>query len=364
MENLVSNRWQGVRVFLTGHTGFKGGWLALWLARKGAIVRGYALDPSTSPSLFASARVADGIEDIRGDIRDRPSLDRAMREFAPDIVFHLAAQALVRLSYADPVTTYETNVLGTANVLESARTLPSIRAVIVVTSDKCYDNQESHESYRESDRLGGHDPYSNSKACAELICAAYRDSFFQIAGSHNPLIALATARAGNVIGGGDWSQDRLIPDLIRGFLASEPVLIRRPGAVRPWQHVLEPLAGYLLLAEHLLDGSGQFACPWNFGPYEDDAWPVQQIVDAMVLRWGDGASWVRDLAPSVHEANSLKLDASKARTQLNWTPRLRLHIALEWVVDWYRAWNAGADMHAFTRSQIAQYESLPPLHEN
>ena len=358
MEDMVKHAWHGVRVFLTGHTGFKGGWLAIWLASKGAIVRGYALDPSTAPNMFDSARVADVVEDMRGDIRDRQALDRAMREFAPDVVFHLAAQPLVRLSYADPIATYATNVLGTVHVLESARSVSSLRAILVITSDKCYENQEWHWGYRESDRLGGYDPYSNSKACAELVCAAYRSSFFSSSNSQHPDALLATARSGNVIGGGDWSMDRLIPDLVRGFLQSQPVLIRRPHSVRPWQHVLEPLAGYITLAERLLAGEQAFAAPWNFGPFDDDAWPVERIAETMAIRWGNGASWVVDRAPSVHEAGYLKLDASKARALLDWTPRLRLQTALEWVVDWYQAWNAGADMQAFTRNQIAAYESL------
>ena len=353
---MVTHSWRGVRVFLTGHTGFKGGWLALWLASKGAIVRGYSLDPSTSPSMFEAARVAESVEDIRGDIRDRETLDRAMREFAPELVFHLAAQALVRPSYADPVGTYATNVLGTVHLLESIRSLASVRAVVVVTSDKCYENQEWHWGYREQDRLGGHDPYSSSKACAEIVCAAYRSSFFS--SPEKAGVMLATARSGNVIGGGDWSQDRLIPDLIRAFMRSEPVLIRRPKSVRPWQHVLEPLAGYLTLAERLLAGETELAAPWNFGPLDQDAWPVERIADAMARRWGNGASWIADTAPSVHEAGYLKLDASKARAELGWLPQLRLNTALEWIVDWHQAWSAGSDMQAFTLKQIGQYEAL------
>jgi len=350
------NFWHNRRVFLTGHTGFKGGWLALWLASRGAIVRGYSLDPSTSPSMFEAARVAESVEDIRGDIRDRETLDRAMREFAPELVFHLAAQALVRPSYADPVGTYATNVLGTVHLLESVRSLASVRAVVVVTSDKCYENQEWHWGYREQDRLGGHDPYSSSKACAEIVCAAYRSSFFS--SPEKAGVMLATARSGNVIGGGDWSQDRLIPDLIRAFMRSEPVLIRRPKSVRPWQHVLEPLAGYLTLAERLLAGETKLAAPWNFGPLDQDAWPVERIADAMARRWGNGASWIADTAPSVHEAGYLKLDASKARAELGWLPQLRLNTALEWIVDWHQAWSAGSDMQAFTLKQIGQYEAL------
>jgi CDP-glucose 4,6-dehydratase len=352
---MVTRSWRGVRVFLTGHTGFKGGWLALWLASEGAIVRGFALDPSTTPSLFEAARVGETLEDIRGDIRDRETLDRAMRKFAPELVLHLAAQPLVRLSYADPIGTYATNVMGTAHLLESVRSIDSVRAVLVITSDKCYENREWHWGYRESDHLGGHDPYSSSKACAEIVSAAYRSSFFS---PESTGALLATARSGNVIGGGDWSQDRLIPDLVRGFLAQEPVLIRRPGSVRPWQHVLEPLAGYLTLAGRLLAGERQLADAWNFGPHDDDAWPVGRIAETMAMRWGSDASWIVDSAPSVHEAGYLKLDASKARAELGWLPQLRLNTALDWAVDWYKAWNAGSDMQAFTLNQIEAYKRL------
>jgi CDP-glucose 4,6-dehydratase len=356
VENLVSSPLAGRRIFLTGHTGFKGGWLALSLARQGATVRGYALGPSTEPSLFATACVGSLIEDVRGDIRDAAKLDQSMRDFAPEIVFHLAAQPLVRRSYLDPVGTYATNVLGTANVLESVRSLPSVRAVVVVTTDKCYFNQESLRPYRETDPLGGHDPYSASKACAEILCASYRSSFFSPESQERRNVALATARAGNVIGGGDWSEDRLIPDLIRGFVRGEPVPIRRPTAIRPWQHVLEPIAGYLLLAERLLAGDTTFAEAWNFGPLDDDAWPVERIANAMATRWGNGASWFQDGHESVHEAGILRLDSGKARAELSWQPRLRLDTALEWLVDWYRSWQGGADMQAFTLEQIAAYE--------
>jgi CDP-glucose 4,6-dehydratase len=358
MENLVNSPWKGARVFLTGHTGFKGGWLALWLAQKGATVRGYALDPSTTPNLFTSARIGEVIQDLRGDLRDREALSRVMHDFAPQVVFHLAAQPLVRQSYADPLGTYETNVMGTANVLEAVRTLPSVRAVVVVTTDKCYENREWHWGYRETDPLGGYDPYSSSKACVEILSAAYRSSFFNPAQLDGHGVALATARAGNVIGGGDWSEDRLIPDLVRGFLLGQPVLIRRPLSIRPWQHVLEPLAGYMALAEGLLARDTKFASGWNFGPWDDDAWPVEKIAAVMTERWGDGASWVVDSAPSVHEAGYLKLDSSKARAELGWRPRLRLKTALEWVVDWYQAANSGSDMQAFTLSQISSYERV------
>jgi CDP-glucose 4,6-dehydratase len=354
VEDVVNSAFAGRRVFLTGHTGFKGGWLALSLARLGASVRGYALDPSTEPSLFEVARIGQVVQDVRGDIRDAARLDQAMREFKPDIVFHLAAQPLVRWSYTDPVGTYATNVLGTAHLLESIRTMPTVRAVVVVTTDKCYLNREWQWGYRETDPLGGHDPYSSSKACTEILCASYRSSFFS-AEKVKHKVALATARAGNVIGGGDWSEDRLIPDLIRGFIRGTPVPIRRPLSVRPWQHVLEPIAGYLLLAEKLLAGDESFADAWNFGPWDDDAWPVERIATTMARRWGGEATWFRDGNPTVHEAGLLKLDSSKARAELGWQPRLRLDTALEWLVDWYQAWQSGTDMQSFTLKQIGAY---------
>ena len=357
--------WQGRKVFLTGHTGFKGGWLALWLASKGAIVRGYALDPATDPNLFTAARVASKTgaispeNDIRGDIRNSAALEPALRDFAPEVVFHLAAQPLVRSSYSDPIGTYETNVIGTARVLDAIRRTPSVRAVVSVTTDKVYENQETLRPYVETDPLGGYDPYSSSKACAEIVSAAYRQSYFPIAKLANHKVALATARASNVIGGGDWSQDRLIPDLVRGFLSGETVRIRRPHAIRPWQHVLEPLAGYISLAEHLLSANpAPYATAYNFGPFDDDAKPVGWIVEKMTAFWGDGASWVVDQEESVHEAGYLKLDASRARADLSWKPRLRLETALQWLVEWYRAWQSGADMNSFTLSQIEKYEAL------
>jgi CDP-glucose 4,6-dehydratase len=357
--------WHNKRVFLTGHTGFKGGWLALWLASKGAIVRGYALDPSTDPNLFTAAKIGSQIgaispeNDIRGDIRNPAALEPALHDFAPEVVFHLAAQPLVRASYADPIGTYETNVIGTARVLDAIRRTSSVRAVVSITTDKCYENKEWVWGYRETDPLGGYDPYSSSKACAEIVSAAYRQSYFPNAHLAEHKVALATARAGNVIGGGDWSVDRLIPDLVRGFLAGEAVPIRRPFAIRPWQHVLEPLAGYIALAERLLSSNpAPYATAYNFGPYDDDAKPVGWIVDKMTAFWGDGASWFLDEADHVHEAGYLKLDASRAHSDLGWRPHLHLETALQWLVAWYRAWQSGADMNAFTLAQIAAYEAL------
>jgi CDP-glucose 4,6-dehydratase len=368
MEDLVirSPFWHNRRVFLTGHTGFKGGWMALWLSSLCAHVRGYALDPATSPSLFADARIGALIEDVRGDIRDAARLDAAMQEFAPEVVFHMAAQPLVRLSYQDPIGTYETNVIGTARVLDAVRRTPSVRAVVSVTTDKCYENKEWIWPYRETDPLGGYDPYSASKACAEIVSASFRQSFFPVDQLHQPgghRVAIATARAGNVIGGGDWSTDRLLPDLVRGFLAGAPVPIRRPHAIRPWQHVLEPLHGYLKLAERLLiDGpeAARYATAYNFGPTEDDARPVAWIADRMTHFWGDGASWVLDEDPnSPHEATYLKLDASRARHDLQWTPQLPLETALEWLVRWYRTWQSAPEtMQSVSLAQIAAYQRL------
>jgi CDP-glucose 4,6-dehydratase len=357
MENVVKT-WQERRVFLTGHTGFKGSWLALWLSRLGAQIRGYALDPCTEPNLFNLASVGTVVEDIRGDVRDHAKLEASMTEFAPEVVFHLAAQPIVRRSYADPVGTYGTNVMGTVHLMEAIRKTPSVRAVVCVTTDKCYQNQEWIWPYRETDPLGGYDPYASSKACAELISAAYRSSFFAVARLHEHKVAVATARAGNVIGGGDWSEDRLIPDLIRGFRSGEPVLIRRPNAIRPWQHVLDPLHGYMMLAQELLKQNAQFASSYNFGPSDEDVWPVERIATKLVHIWGNGASWICDSVPSVHEDHVLRLDASKARVELGWKPRLKIEAALEWTMDWYRAWNQGDNMAEFTEKQIVEYEQL------
>jgi len=354
----VARTWQERRVFLTGHTGFKGSWLALWLSRLGAKVRGYALDPCTEPNMFNLASVGAVVDDVRGDVRDYAKLEAAMIEFAPEVVFHLAAQPIVRRSYADPIGTYATNVMGTVHLLEAIRKTSSVRAVVCVTTDKCYQNQNWIWPYRETDPLGGYDPYASSKACAEIVSAAYRSSFFPIDRLPEHHVALATARAGNVIGGGDWTEDRLIPDLIRGFLSGQPVLIRRPKAIRPWQHVLESLHGYLMLAGELLAQDAKFASAYNFGPSDEDIWPVERIATKLVDMWGNGASWIRDTVPGVHEDHILRLDASKARAEVGWKPRLRIEEALEWTMAWYRAWNQGEDMAEFTQQQIVEYDSL------
>lgn len=355
MEDLV-DIWKDRRVFLTGHTGFKGSWLSLWLAKLGAQVRGYSLDPSTDPNLFTAARVHSVVDDIRGDIRNYAKLEACMQEFAPEVIFHLAAQPLVRASYVDPISTYAINIMGTAHLLEAVRKTPSVRAVVVITTDKCYENKEWVWSYRENEPLGGYDPYSSSKACVEILTSSYRCSFFSSATYKQHGVAVATVRAGNVIGGGDWSTDRLIPDLIRGFLNGKPVEIRYPDAVRPWQHVLEPLSGYLMVAEKLLVGDSKYADAWNFGPYEEGAWPVCRIASEMVRRWGGGVEWVKDTGEHPHEATALRLDSSKAHFELGWRPILSMSETIDWIIDWFQGWKKEVDMHVFTRTQIERYE--------
>ncbi|WP_296505649.1 CDP-glucose 4,6-dehydratase [Rhodoferax sp.] len=343
--------WHGKRVLLTGHTGFKGSWLSLWLQSMGAQVVGYALAPPTNPSLFDVAKVSQGMTSIIGDIRDLVKLQAVFAEHKPEIVIHMAAQPLVRYSYQNPVETYSTNVMGTVHLLEAVRNSPGVKAVVNVTTDKCYENKEWAWGYRENEPMGGHDPYSNSKGCAELVTSAYRSSFFQ-----EKSIAMASARAGNVIGGGDWAADRLIPDILRAFEQNQPVIIRNPHATRPWQHVLEPLSGYLALAERLYTDGQTFAEGWNFGPTDDDAQPVQWIVEHMVSSWGNGASWQQDGGVHPHEANYLKLDISKAKARLGWQPRWTLQAALQASVDWHQQWLAGANMQAVTLGQINQYQ--------
>ncbi|MFT3735693.1 MAG: CDP-glucose 4,6-dehydratase [Rhodocyclaceae bacterium] len=346
--------WRGRRVFLTGHTGFKGSWLSLWLQQLGAEVTGYALPPPTKPSLFELAGVEQGMRSVMGDVRDAAALVSAMREAAPEVVIHMAAQPLVRYSYANPVETYATNVMGVVNLFEAIRQTPSVRAALNVTTDKCYDNREWVWGYRENEALGGHDPYSSSKACAELVTAAYRSSFFH-AGAERPL-AVASARAGNVIGGGDWAADRLIPDMMRAVAEARPVRIRNPHAIRPWQHVLEPLSGYLALVERLFADGEAFASAWNFGPREEDARSVGWIVERLVAAWGQGAAWEQEGTPQPHEAGVLKLDCAKARSQLGWTPRWTLAQTIDYIVAWHKAALAGDDMRSMTLAQINDYQ--------
>lgn len=348
--------WQGRRVFVTGHTGFKGSWLSLWLQSLGADVTGYSLDPPTQPSLYEVARVGTGMRSMIGDIRDLMALREEMQQARPEVVFHMAAQPLVRASYRDPVETYSVNVMGTVNVLEAVRATPEVRAVVCVTSDKCYENHDAALPFRESDAMGGGDPYSSSKGCAELVCSAYRRSFFEPSdGEVTPLVRLATVRAGNVVGGGDWAAERLVPDVVRAFERGETLRIRRPEAVRPWQHVLEPLRGYLLLARRLLDQEVDFAQGWNFGPAAEDVRPVQWVVERLSNLWGSGACWRSDPGPHPRESDWLALDISKARVRLGWEPRITLEEALEMVVDWHGLYRAGADMREATLAQIAAH---------
>ncbi|WP_313950704.1 CDP-glucose 4,6-dehydratase [Accumulibacter sp.] len=347
--------WKGRRVLITGHTGFKGSWLSLWLQGMGAEVIGYALPPATQPNLFEVAGVARQMVSILADIRDAERLGAAFARHRPEVVFHLAAQAEILPSYAHPAETYATNVMGTVNLLDAVRQTTGIRAVVVVTSDKCYDNRESGQAYREDDPLGGVDPYSSSKGCAELVTAAYRHSFFAPADHARHGTALATARAGNAIGGGDWSANRLIPDAIRAFLDRRPLQVRHPGAIRPWQHVLEPLAGYLMLAEQLHRQGPSFAEAWNFGPAEDSTHSVEQVLQVLVGIWSDGAAWTGDGTSHPHEAHHLRLDASKAIAALGWHPVWSLDSALRMTVDWYRAHSHDADMAAISRQQINDY---------
>ena len=352
------NFWCCKRVFLTGHTGFKGGWLSLWLSEMGAEVCGYSLAPSTTPSFYSVTGLANYIASgTIADIRDANRLQAAMAAASPDIVLHFAAQPLVRYSYAAPVITYAVNVLGTVNLFEAVRSTPSVKAVVNVTTDKCYENHEGNEPYQESEALGGYDPYSSSKACSELVTSTYRRSFLAAQG-----VAVATARAGNVIGGGDWSADRLLPDFLRAIDAGETLSIRYPDAIRPWQHVLDPLSGYLQLAEKLYAENPAFAEAWNFGPEEADSRTVEWLVDNLCTRV-PGARWRREEAPQPHEAGMLKLDSGKAKQRLNWRTRWTLEQALAQTVDWHLAWRKGADMRAFSLQQIAAYEMAMGAHE-
>jgi CDP-glucose 4,6-dehydratase len=360
MEGLVMSIefWEQKKVLITGHTGFKGSWLSLWLQTKGARVIGYSLPPPTNPSLFEMARIAEGMISITGDIRDFDHIKDTMAEHKPEIIFHMAAQSLVHPSYKHPVDTYSTNVMGTVNVLESVRQTDGVRVVVNVTSDKCYENREWAWGYRENEPMGGHDPYSSSKGCAELVTSAYRNSYFPPEKYHQHQVAVASVRAGNVVGGGDWAEDRLIPDIMNAILENRPVIIRNPHAVRPWQYVLEPLFGYLLLAKQLWVSGPEFSEGWNFGPNYLDAKPVLWIVEQLIDRWGEGASWTLDLAENPHENQYLRLDSSKARTMLGWSPKLDLSSALEWIVEWYHGYQQKTDLHRLTAEQIARYERL------
>lgn len=344
--------WKGKRVFITGHTGFKGSWMCLWLQNCGALLKGFSLAPITKPNLFTIGSIEEGMESEFGDIRNLEILKKSLVDFSPDIVIHMAAQPLVRFSYKNPVDTYNTNVMGTVNLLESVRFSPTTRAVINVTTDKCYENNEWVWSYRENEPMGGYDPYSSSKGCSELVTSAYRQSFF---GSQSN-VELASARAGNVIGGGDWSDDRLIPDVLKCFDQKKPVIIRNSLATRPWQHVLEPVAGYLSLAEKLYTQGSKYAEAWNFGPKDDDARSVGEVVDYLVKQWPSQASWIVDEDEQPHEAQLLKLDISKAKTELNWEPKWNLETTLNSIIQWHESWLDGSDMRLTTLNQIIDYE--------
>lgn len=350
--------WNGKHVFMTGHTGFKGGWLSLWLVSMGAKVTGYALSPNTTPKFFEVAKVEAGLEHSHiADIRDLENLQKVMAQARPEIVIHMAAQPLVHYSYANPVETYATNVMGTVHVLESIRALDCVRAVVIVTTDKCYENKERILGYSESEPMGGYDPYSSSKGCAELVTSAYRQSYFSVEKFDQHCVSIASARAGNVIGGGDWSEDRLIPDAIKAFEAKKPLMIRNPLATRPWQHVLEPLSGYLVLAQALYQEGTKFDGAWNFGPRDEDARSVKEVINLLMEKWKSTASWEQDQSEQPHEAHSLRLDCSKALNQLSWTPKWNLEQAIDKIIQWHGAHSQRSNMHDFSLQQIADYQN-------
>ncbi|NBC27276.1 MAG: CDP-glucose 4,6-dehydratase [Bacteroidetes bacterium] len=347
--------WNGRRVLITGHTGFKGSWLSYWLSKLGANVRGYSLEPSSAPNLFTVLGISECADSVIGDIRNSEALKRSIVEFKPEIVIHMAAQAIVMDSYKDPIETFQTNIIGTANLLEAIRDCGSVKAVVCVTSDKCYENREWDYKYREIDSMGGWDPYSSSKGCAELVIASYRRSFFRgVEGSHHA--AIASARAGNVIGGGDWSNNRLIPDIIRSFKKKTPVVIRNPAAIRPWQYILDLLHGYILLAEKLYNEPENYSEAWNFGPSDDDEKSVEYITEKMIDAWGKGASWTLDEGANPHEASYLKLDSSKARMHLKWASKMNLDNSLTSLTNWYKNYYQGADMKKVSGYQLDEFQ--------
>ena len=358
LESLGMNPpfWKHKKVLLTGHTGFKGSWLSLWLQGLGADVSGYSIDVPTDPSLYDAAEVGDGMTSVTGDVCDLASLKSFVHETGPEIVIHMAAQSLVRRSYTDPVGTYDTNIMGTVNLLEAVRNIGGVRAVIIVTSDKCYDNEEREQGYREDEPMGGYDPYSSSKGCAELITAAYRNSFFNNADFGRHETAVASVRAGNVIGGGDWAEDRLIPDIVAAFQGGTLPEVRKPHAVRPWQFVMDPLNGYLTLAESLWNDGRAFAGAWNFGPDESAAKDVGFIVEHLSRAWGDVAEWQLDDSDQPHEATYLKLDSSKARSALSWSPVLDLTTTLDWIIEWYRRGFSANKARDVTLEQIRRFQ--------
>jgi CDP-glucose 4,6-dehydratase len=353
-----NNFWKGKKVLITGHTGFKGSWLSLWLRLKGSHIIGYALPPHTKPNLYDLAHVNEEMRSLVGDVRDLEFLQSVFSEHKPEIVFHMAAQSLVHYSYKHPVETYSTNVMGTVNVLEAIRRTDSVRVAVIITSDKCYENKEWVWGYREHEPMGGHDPYSSSKGCAELVVSAYRSSFFPPDDYANHGIAVASTRAGNVIGGGDWAQDRLVPDIMTAFMESRPAMIRNPNSIRPWQHVLDPLAGYLLLAEKMWVSGQGFSQAWNFGPNDDDMVPVSKVAEYLRNLWGNGACWEMASTRNPQEAICLRLDCSKAKNMLGWSSKLNLCKALEWTVEFYRKYHRQEDITHLIRDQIQRYESI------
>jgi len=351
--------WKKKKIFITGITGFKGSWLSMWLKSLDAQVTGYSLPPPTKPNLFESANVYKDINYIEGDVRDLDHLKSAISRNEPDVIIHMAAQSLVRYSYRHPVETYSTNVIGTVNLLEAVREVKSSKVVLIVTSDKCYKNKELLRGYRENDSMGGYDPYSSSKGCAELVTSAYRNSYFSTDGSSPTGAAVASVRAGNVIGGGDWSEDRLVPDIIKSFVSHRYVIIRNPNSIRPWQYVLDPIQGYLHLIEKLWENGSEFVGGWNFGPGEEGAKPVSYMVDMITKLWGSDASWeIDNKNQHPHEARYLKLDCSKANTMLSWKPKVSIEMALEWTVEWYRNFYQNNSMRDYTEHEIMKYEEL------
>jgi CDP-glucose 4,6-dehydratase len=358
LQSSFAGFYTGKKVFITGHTGFKGSWLCLLLHSLGAKVTGYALDPPTDPSLFELCKIDKLVQSTIADVRDGESLTKAMRTAQPEIVIHMAAQPLVRDSYKIPVETYAVNVMGTVNLFEAVRQCKTVKAVINVTTDKCYENKEWVWGYRENEPLGGYDPYSNSKACSELVTSAYRSSYFNPKNYSDHGVGVASARAGNVIGGGDWAMDRLVPDCVRAILKGEKVVIRNPSAIRPWQHVLEPLSGYLMLAQKLYEEGARYAGAWNFGPDDSDVKPVESLVKKLCAKWGNSASYVLDKAWHPHEAHYLKLDCSKAKTELGWHPRWGLDGAIDSIIEWTRAYKQGEDVRSACVKQIEEYSTF------
>jgi CDP-glucose 4,6-dehydratase len=357
----MNSFWQGKRVFLTGHTGFKGAWLSLWLSKLGAKVTGFALEPPTTPSLFRIASIDEKVISCTGDIRNFDFFSNQVSTAKPEIVIHMAAQALVRESYKNPVDTYATNIMGTVHLLEIIRTVPSVKAAVIVTSDKCYENRERSQAYRENEPMGGYDPYSSSKGCAELATNAYRRSFFNPAVPESSPALIATVRAGNVIGGGDWAEDRIIPDCMKAILENRKIIIRNPDAIRPWQHVLEPLHGYLILAQKLYENGKSYAEPWNFGPDDQDAITVKDLVKKLCDMWKGKAEFTVSNDAGPHEAHFLKLDSTKARSRLGWKPVWNINRALESITDWYEAFQDGQTMSDVCLKQIEEYETTAHL---